>query len=1089
MSAGGSTSSTGSTVGSIAGGIIGGILGFFIPGAGIAIGFAIGSLIGGLIGGAIDPPPVVDITGPRLTDLSVQTSTYGSFIPRAYGKIGIYGNIFWIEDNKVKETAKKVRQGGKGIGGGGANTKTFTYSATFALGLCGGPIAGVNKIWIGSKLLYSASATDVYEIIASNQQTPYFRVYLGTEDQLADPRMQMTLGAANVPAYRGLAYIVFYDLPLADYGNSLISAQIKVEIIHSATASPLINNITSVNSASYPMRPVISRNYLYLPCKLALKMLIFSIADPANPIEVSKIEFVASSINAIAIRDNTLYLTSDSYNRVHRYSIENPLSPIQTGSAKLSSGSGAIAVVIDDGYVYAAHANFVDVINPTNLLVYKTLTFSAQTQELYIYNDLLLVSIPTKIKIHLSLTEISEISGIGQTRQMTVYMDFLYIANENGLLIYNISNPSSPSFIFNFNSLGPLTAVQIVDHYAYVASSPGGVSVVNILDPTAPELLCSSGNSPKANSLAVGNLIYFTEQSTSIALNVAQFVVTAFFGSNETLGEIVESECLNSKFLTAGDIDVTELTDIVRGYRVSEFSAIRGGIDPLRTAWPFDAIQSGYQIYFKRRGSASVATIDSSLLDARPAGSKDGIVISQSREMDSVLPRKVLLKYFDVTREYDVNEQYVERINTEAVNELIIDLPIVLNADEAAQKADALLYLYWMERNDLVFNLPPTYSQLEPGDIITIMGENADHEVRLTGVNNLSDGRIECKAKYNNATIYSPVAFGEEGQSTGVTLALKGPSTYELLDIPLIQTAYDEPGFVLAMTGYLPGWDGGILYRSTDGGQTFEDVQAVSPPGATMGIASTTIGAHGGTVLDKTSLLTVRMIQGDLSSVTQSQMFDGQNWFAYGADGRWEIIACQNAALQANGNYILSDFLRGQMGTEWATGLHAINDIIAHLSSEELAFIPVDSSTITASYIYRGITNEDTIDSDSDKTFSYDAVNLECLSPCQETGSRHPTTNDWTIKWTRRTRYAGWRNFIDAELGEDTESYEIDIFSSAAFATIKRTLTSTTQTVQYTSAQQIADFGSNQSTIRVKIYQLSTLAGRGYPLTATLTRT
>ncbi len=1081
---------SGSSIGTIAGGLIGGILGFFVPVVGIAIGFAVGSAVGGAIGGFIDAPKTPELIGPRLTDLSIQTSTYGAFIPRAYGKIGVYGNIFWIENNKIKETSKKVRQGGKGIGGGGATTKTYTYSATFALGLCEGPIAGVNKIWIGSKLFYSASATDVYEIIASNQHTPYFRVYLGTEDQLADPRIQATLGVANVPAYRGLAYIVFYDLPLADYGNSLASTQIKIEIIHSATVSSIINNITSVNSASFPMRPVISGNYLYLPCKTAFKAIVFSIADPANPVQVSTIEFAFSSVNSIVISATTLFLSTDSANRVYKYSIANPLAPVQLGFAVLSSGTGAVSVVMDDNYVYAAHANFVDVITPGALLVYTTLTFSSATLQLYISGDLLFVSQATKVKIHLSLTEISEITGIiGHARQMCVYMNHLYLATASGLLIYNISDPEFPSFVYNFSSLGSITAIQIVDHYAYVASYPDGVSVLNVLDPTTPELLCSSGLAPRATSLAVGNLIYFTDQVTSISLNVAQFVVTAFFDETETLGEIVESECLNSKFLTVADIDTTELTDIVRGYRISELGAIRGGVDPLRTAWPFDAIQSGYQIYFKRRGSASVATIDSSLLDARAAGSKDGVIISQSREMDSVLHRKVLIKYFDVTREYDVNEQYVERINTDAVNESIIDLPIVLNANEAAQKAEVLLYLYWMERNDLVFSLPPTYSQLEPGDVITITGDNADHEVRLTGVNSLSDGRLECKAKYNKATIYSPVALGEEGQSTGVTATLSGPSTYELLDIPLIQTVYDEPGFVLAMTGYLTGWPGGVLYKSTDNGQTFEDVQAVGPPGATMGIASTTIGVHGGTVLDKTRLLTVRMIQGDLSSVTQSQMFDGQNWFAYGADGRWEIIACQNAVLQGNGDYILSDFLRGQMGTEWATGLHAVGDIIVHLNSDELEFIPVDSSTITASYIYRGITDEDTIDSDSDKAFSYDAVNLECLSPCQETGSRHPTTNDWTITWTRRTRFAGWRSYIDAELGEDIESYEIDVFSSAAFTTIKRTLTSTNQTVQYTSAQQITDFGSNQSTIRVKIYQMSALVGRGYALTATLTRT
>ena len=35
----------------------------------------------------------------------------------------------------------------------------------------------------------------------------------------ADSLIAAKLGAGNVPAYRGLAYIVFERLPLADFGN------------------------------------------------------------------------------------------------------------------------------------------------------------------------------------------------------------------------------------------------------------------------------------------------------------------------------------------------------------------------------------------------------------------------------------------------------------------------------------------------------------------------------------------------------------------------------------------------------------------------------------------------------------------------------------------------------------------------------------------------------------------------------------------------------------------------------------------------------------------------------------------------------
>jgi hypothetical protein len=45
-------------------------------------------------------PPETE--GPRLSDLSVQTSTYGADIPRLYGTISVMGNVIQLENNKLK---------------------------------------------------------------------------------------------------------------------------------------------------------------------------------------------------------------------------------------------------------------------------------------------------------------------------------------------------------------------------------------------------------------------------------------------------------------------------------------------------------------------------------------------------------------------------------------------------------------------------------------------------------------------------------------------------------------------------------------------------------------------------------------------------------------------------------------------------------------------------------------------------------------------------------------------------------------------------------------------------------------------------
>jgi hypothetical protein len=48
-----------------------------------------------------------------------------------------------------------------------------------------------------------------------------------------------------------------------------------------------------------------------------------------------------------------------------------------------------------------------------------------------------------------------------------------------------------------------------------------------------------------------------------------------------------------------------------------------------------------------------------------------------------------------------------------------------------------------------------------------------------------------------------------------------------------------------------------------------------------------------------------------------------------------------------------------------------------------------------------------------------------------------------------------------------------------------RTLTGlTSSSAIYTAAQQTADFGSLQARVRVRVFQLSSTVGRGYPLQA-----
>jgi hypothetical protein len=96
---------------------------------------------------------------------------------------------------------------------------------------------------------------------------------------------------------------------------------------------------------------------------------------------------------------------------------------------------------------------------------------------------------------------------------------------------------------------------------------------------------------------------------------------------------------------------------------------------------------------------------------------------------------------------------------------------------------------------------------------------------------------------------------------------------------------------------------------------------------------------------------------------------------------------------------------------------------------------------------------------------------------------------DITITWVRRGRYFNeWRDSVDVPLGEDSESYEVDILDVGSPITVVRTLSSSSESVTYTAAHQLSDFGSPipPDPLLIRLYQISATVGRGFVTEAEL---
>jgi hypothetical protein len=201
---------------SAAGAALGGMSGISAFGlSGMVIGRAVGATLGRVIDQRLLGSGSEPVEHGRIDRFRFTGAGEGAPVARLYGRMRVGGQVIWA-------TQFVERSHSSGGGGKGApprpQTTSYSYSVSLALALCEGEIARVGRIW-----------ADGVEI---DRQSFTLRVHKGTRDQMPDPLMEAVEGIDEVPAYRGIAYVVFEDLDLAPFGNRV--PQFAFEIVRPA---------------------------------------------------------------------------------------------------------------------------------------------------------------------------------------------------------------------------------------------------------------------------------------------------------------------------------------------------------------------------------------------------------------------------------------------------------------------------------------------------------------------------------------------------------------------------------------------------------------------------------------------------------------------------------------------------------------------------------------------------------------------------------------------------------------------------------------------------------------------------------------
>ena len=1060
-----------------------------IPGTILGMsGAGFGWMVGSMAGSLLFPPKAPD--GPRLEDKSVQVSTYGQPIPRIYGTHRMAGNVIWSTD--LIETA--TEEGGKG----GPSYTTYSYRASFAVSICQGPIVGIRRIWADGKLIFDQSETNTGPQKDFNAES--LAIYLGDESQLPDPTIQALQG--DTPAYRGQAYVVFTDLQLEKFGNRLPSLTFEVVQSGSIGARPSSLIIPKPASASgTAQRSAVDPETGYVWTVYGNG--VMTVYDPNNLRIVATVNTGIDNPSNIVVcaPARTVWVASSSVfnNPVNVYSADGYalINTFDVGSFWLAGYDPQSASMLF-GSSYLLN----DSVRRVNVASYAFSTLNFGVSFLWAgvhvpeFNQFVLTGSNTFAAVTTSSLNFSLVHKLVSADIDTFGVDMEPITLDTSRqLVYRVTRKSDLSVMVydpstravTFRTLTGATGTPNCIHYhAPTDSLLVGMSLSSGLvlqfDASTFALRKTIILSGVTNPIfSFGNPVDFEDRvyiSSPTGLAVA-YLDDTLVPAPVPLSTVVTAE---SALVGLGpsDIGVSELSSVMVAGFSTGGGAARSGLEQMMMAYQFDAVESGGVVKFVRRGGAVVATLDDADLAAHQPGNDVPTPLPLTRAEEIELPQRITIRYPNPAADYQTGAQSAQRLTGRAMAQGGADLPIVLTDSEALRVAEAALYSAWTARISTSFVTTHKHAALEPTDVIVAGGNTLRITKRTENA-----GLITFDASFEDGNVFTQSALGAAADIPLQTIPLRSRTALEFLDVPPLRDQDDDAGFYVAVSGYAGRWDGAIVYKSLDTGASYTELLSITTA-ATMGHSIDALTAWTGqNVFDETNSVTIVMRNGTLSSLSELAVLNGGNAALLGE----EIIQYKSATLNADGSYTLTGLLRGRKAT--TTSGHAQGDRFILLNENSLRRAPSDIGELNLSRVYKAATIGTSLSHSNPVSFTNTGKAIDPLAPAHLGGGRS-AAGDVAVTWKRRTRIGGaWRDYADVPLAEAVEIYEVDVFSSGTYTTLKRTLTvstftSSTLTVTYTAAQQVADFGSTQATVYLRVYQISASAGRGSALQGTV---
>jgi len=578
-------------------------------------------------------------------------------------------------------------------------------------------------------------------------------------------------------------------------------------------------------------------------------------------------------------------------------------------------------------------------------------------------------------------------------------------------------------------------------------------------------------------------------------------LVDVELGAEPSLGAVVKAICKLSG-LSDSQVDTSDLA----GFQIVGFVMDQSGgsykdsISQLASAWLFyhTELQDGTLAF--RFFDRSFTGDSPLIIPADELGAYDGVESNfpfniRRDFIDPLeLPSKIWLTFTNPNIGFYRDTVVGEAQWAKHKNELNIDCSnCIMTAGQAITQVSRMMQQFWVQRNKFKFTLPPVspssgfkYINLSVGNLLELpTGEVVQIEKIDIGLNYIVEIVAHGYGKSSSITAGSgsSSSVSPPRSNSEYTDNIPVGSTSNkltILDINTISDSDSERGVYVTASGSNVN-----VLVSIDNGTSYSKATTLTTPGIVVNnVTGTLISWSDTTATDTTSTLTIPQSVGTISSITSGQAatltenvaFVGSTTTVNGTSVyRGEIVVFTTVTVSGS-NYVLSNFTRGVRGTESYMSTHGTNTdtfVLLNGVGANVSRISIDDQYIGTN-LYFQTTNNDWQTSYSDPSatqFSYQAIGLK---PYQQKNIafNYDSAQNIVISWTKVPRG------MALTTGELIDSYSLDILNNSN--AVVRTLTSASPVAIYSKAQQITDFGSVQTSLKVNLYKVSSIVGRGY---------